>query len=280
MGNGPAVLRPEFNRLEKSLASDVRALLAHPLYAELRGLSEVRVLMRAHVFAVWDFMSLLKSLQGSLTCTTVPWTPPADIDLARFINEIVLGEETDEVEPGRPISHCELYLRAMRDVGADDSAFRAFLARLQAGEYAPRALAADPAIPPHARDFALFTLKTARAPVHRVAASFLYGREDVIPDMFRKIVAEVCAQRNRSLKNMELYLNRHIDVDSGSHGPLARRMLSSLCGSDAAKWREAETTAREAIRARLALWDGVLGDIRAGRRDGRASRPAPRAAAA
>jgi hypothetical protein len=248
-----------FAKLEKALAPDVRELLAHPVYAELRGLPDIRILMQSHVFAVWDFMSLVKALQRELTCVSVPWLPPREPRLARFLNEIVLGEESDQLGRGVCLSHCDLYLRAMGDVGADAAVFRRFLARLRAGGAPRRALSGAPA---HARDFTLYTLATARLPAHRVAASFLYGRESVIPAMFRKIVAKIEAQRSRKLESLKLYLDRHIEVDGGSHGPLARRLLTHLCGTSAAKWAQAETTARGAIRARLRLWDGVRADIR------------------
>jgi hypothetical protein len=257
----PASPRSRFARLQASLKPDVRALLAHPLYGELRALDDIKLLMESHVFAVWDFMSLVKALQLEVTSVRVPWMPPAEPLLARFLNEIVLGEESDDLGNGLVLSHCALYLRAMKSVGADASVFEAFLSRLRRGGAPRRSMAGAP---PHARRFTLFTLETARLPVHRVAASFLYGRESVIPDMFRKIVAKVGRKRDR-LKPLVLYLDRHIEIDSGSHGPMARRLLTCLCGSSETKWREAETTARAAIRARLALWDGVLSSIRRAR---------------
>jgi DUF3050 family protein len=254
-----------FVKLEKSLSPHVRKLMAHPLYGELHSLAEVRVLMESHVYAVWDFMSLVKALQIELTSVKVPWLPPLEPLLARFLNEIVLGEESDDLGHGLCLSHCALYLLAMADVGADASVFEEFLLRLRRGLPLRKALAGLP-VPAHAKKFMIFTLETARQPVHRVAASFLYGRESVIPDMFRKIVAKVGGQKNSKLKALVLYLDRHIEVDGGSHGPLARRLLIHLCGESETRWVEAERTARRAIEERLALWDGVLKGIRDARR--------------
>lgn len=252
--------RARFARLQKALAPDVKVLLAHPLYAAIESVADVRRLMETHAFAVWDFMSLTKALQRDLTCVTVPWLPPADASVARFINEIVLGEETDEVAPHLYMSHCDLYLKAMDEVRADAAVFRRFLARLRRGA-SLRAALSDPAVPPHARAFVSFTLKIAKRPTHEVAAAFLFGRESVIPEMFRRILARRGALSGPRMKSFRLYLDRHIQLDEGEHGPMAARLLTSVCGKDPAKWAAAERVARASIAARLALWDGVLAGV-------------------
>lgn len=76
--------------------------------------------MQGHVFAVWDFMMLLKQLQRKLTCVDKIWLPPKSNNTARFINEIVVGQQTDVHPDGKNhASHFQLYLEAMREVGAD-----------------------------------------------------------------------------------------------------------------------------------------------------------------
>ena len=94
-------------------------LLNHPLYESVQTHENLRLFMREHAFAVWDFMSLLKRLQQIATCCDIPWSPASDASHARFINEIVLGEECDEDGRGGYSSHFELYLSAMEEVEAD-----------------------------------------------------------------------------------------------------------------------------------------------------------------
>jgi hypothetical protein len=93
------------------------ALLGHPVYREINSLAALRLFMEHHVFAVWDFMSLLKTLQVRLCCVGVPWLPAADPQATRFINEIVLAEESDEDGQGGYLSHFGLYLRSMTRCG-------------------------------------------------------------------------------------------------------------------------------------------------------------------
>ena len=70
--------------------------------------------MSRHCWAVWDFFLLIKDLQRDLTNTKRFWTPCRNVNAARFINEIVIGEETDESNvEGVHLSHFQLYLKAM-----------------------------------------------------------------------------------------------------------------------------------------------------------------------
>jgi hypothetical protein len=57
------------------------------------------------------------------------------------------------------------------------------------------------------------------------------------------------------------YLERHIEVDGEEHGPMALRMVASLCGEEPKRWQEAAEAAESALQARLDLWDGILQSI-------------------
>lgn len=230
------------------------------MYATVRSAAALRVFMREHVFAVWDFMSLLKRLQRIVTCVEVPWLPPADPLTSRFLNEIVLGEECDEDGRGGYASHFELYLQAMDEVGADTRPIRAFIAALRQGRSVDMALA-EAEVMPSTRNFVRSTLQlTEQGQPHEVAAAFFHGREDVIPDMFSRLV-EALPREGVRVERLVHYLHRHIELDSGEHGPLARRLMASLCDGRPEREREADHAAREAVSQRIALWDGVAGEI-------------------
>ncbi len=217
--------------------------------------------MQSHVFAVWDFMSLLKALQAKLTCVRVPWVPTEFPEPRRFVNEIVLGEESDEYE-GRPTSHFEIYLRAMEACGADTEPMNEVVKAAQADGDGWRS--ALKAAPPSAKTFVEATFDVVQnGSLAAQAAAFTFGREDVIPDLFRGFIRELNGELAGSLSTFIWYLERHIEVDGEDHGPLSLRMVSDLCGDSAQLWEEAALAAEKAIQARLALWDGILAEIKA-----------------
>jgi hypothetical protein len=261
-----ALDHPALLRIEASTADLREQLRNHPLYDELRELSDLRVFAAHHVFAVWDFMSLLKALQCRLTTTTLPWRPARNPSLARFINEIVWGEESDVDEKGKPTSHFEMYLSSMKEIDADVTPMAKFLAGLEGLEDIDRA-ARSAGVPAAVRDFLNFTFNLIREGAdHKIGAAFTFGREDLIPDLFLAILARTKDKRGHpAYPKFLYYIERHIEVDGDEHGPLSLLMVEQLCGNDEQKWAEAEQVAKASLQARIALWDGITSAIREAR---------------
>ncbi|HUY52406.1 MAG TPA: DUF3050 domain-containing protein [Streptosporangiaceae bacterium] len=233
-------------------------MVSHPLYGHLNTMGAVATFMECHAFAVWDFMSLLKTLQRQLTCVQVPWVPSGPTASRRLINDIVLVEESDELGNGF-ISHFELYVDGMRQAGADTSRIDAFISSLRAGQPVLPALK-EAGVPEPSAEFVTTTWEFIEdAPVHCQAAAFAFGREDLIPDMFDQVAA--LNAEFGELSTFVDYLRRHIQVDSEEHTPMAMNMLADLCGDDAGKWARCEETINLALGARMRLWDGILEKI-------------------
>ena len=233
----------------------------HPIYEAIATLDELRLFMQHHVYSVWDFMSLVKYLQGVVAPTGAPWVPVGDASVRRFINEIVLEEECDETADGEYASHFELYQIAMREVGAETDSLQEFITSVKSdGIHAALALSC---VPKASREFTTRTFDFIEegAP-HKIAAAFALGREHIIPDMFRSILKRSGVTESQA-PVFHYYLNRHIDLDGDSHAPLSLRLLNGLCADDETKTQEAIDAAQAAIQARLQLWDGVLENIQA-----------------
>ena len=217
--------------------------------------------MQYHVFAVWDFMSLLKALQNNLTCTTVPWFPKGSAETRHLINEIVVGEESDVDAFGNRMSHFELYLEAMQQCGADTAPIEKFVKILkETGDFSQAYSISE--TPKESREFVDFTFKIIEDNKDYLqSAIFTFGREDLIPGMFHSIINDMYQNFPESISIFKYYLDRHIEVDGDHHSHLALQMTSNLCGDNEQFWQEAEQATIQSLQKRIDLWDGVYREI-------------------
>jgi hypothetical protein len=235
-------------------------VLYHPLFQALREPHQLKVFMEAHVFAVWDFMSLVKRLQRELCCIELPWLPPNDAKSARLINEIVLGEETDTDERGGYLSHFELYLEAMRDMKADTSVIEHFVGSLRHGQSWLSALA-DASCPEAVKGFTRATLEVAcQGTREEVLGAFFFAREELIPAMFQRLL-DTWSLDEATIPRFCYYLKRHIQLDQDEHGPAAEQLIQRLLGNNRDARTQMMRAACVALEARLRLWDSVLDQL-------------------
>ena len=233
-------------------------LLQHPLYDKIRTLDDLHCFLEHHVYAVWDFMSLLKALQQQLTCTTTPWLPVGNPEVRYLINEIVVAEETDLAMDGKRQSHFEMYLDAMNQCGANTLAVQRFLEDIQKTQNIFVSIK-HAEVHPNVRAFLDFTFRVIEeGKAHKIAAAFTFGREDLIPTMFTEILKNF--QQNfpqTDLSKLIYYFERHIELDGDEHGPMAMQMITELCGDSATKWNEVLEVSQNALEKRLGLWDAI-----------------------
>jgi hypothetical protein len=204
-----------------------KELVNHKIYSKISSLDDLKIFMENHIYAVWDFMSLLKALQVNLTCVRNPWTPSENAQAARFINEIVLEEETDEIKGGKVISHFELYIEAMKQIGADTSKIDTFICDIKNSE-----------------DYRSFI-----------------NDYDVADDMFIEIVKGLNKENSNVASHFVYYLERHIELDGDDHGPIALKMIENLCGNDEKKWEEVKEISKRSIDMRIKLWSHISSKI-------------------
>ena len=250
-------MNTEIIALKQRIEQERSKLLVHPVYEKIKNLHGLQRFTETHVFAVWDFMSLLTSLQACLTCVSIPWLPVGTPATRYLINEIVLGEESDLDEAGNRISHFELYLKAMRQMDADTSVIESLLAAAQSNTPILNVIQ-KAAIPENVKQFLQFTFEVAlHAPAHVKAAVFTFGREDLIPSMFHQLLGQLYSEVPDKVSTFKYYIERHIEVDGDHHSHLAIQMVEELCGTDKIKWEEATAAAQRALAVRYLLWDSI-----------------------
>jgi hypothetical protein len=236
-------------------------IIHHKVYRVIDDIEDLKLFMKYHIYAVWDFMSLLKSLQNNLTCTTVPWFPKGDAETRFLINEIVAGEESDLAMDGSRKSHFELYLDAMQQCGADATSILTFINSLQT-QHDFQTAYAKAQTPKAAQEFVNFTFDVVHSnKSYLQSAIFTFGREDLIPGMFMSMIDDMYSRLPESISIFKYYLERHIEVDGDHHSHLSLQMTAHLCGDDEQKWKEAEQVTIKSLQSRIALWDGVYEEI-------------------
>jgi hypothetical protein len=245
------------NRLVDETADLRDQLSNHPLYRTLTSVGRIATFMEHHVYAVWDFMSLLKALQRGFTCVELPWVPRGNPDTRYLINEIVIGEESDVNRHGVRMSHFEMYCGAMRCLGASTASIDGFVLNVANGMDVRAALAEAQAPAASARFVSATMDVVTTGALHEVAAVFTFGREDVIPNMFLGMLDHVPTDDATRLDDLRYYLQRHIDVDGDHHGPLALQMVEQVINNDEQKFKQALVAARTALQHRIELWDAI-----------------------
>ena len=187
--------------------------------------------------------------------------PVGNANTRFLINEIVTGEESDVDQHGNRISHFELYLRAMNEIGCDTTSIQNLISNLQAGKNIMEAID-ECNLPAGPKQFLKQTFEFIHTnKPHVVAAVFTFGREDLIPDMFLEMIKTLKSQFPNELETLHYYIERHIEVDGGHHSHLALEMTTALCGDDEVKWQEATNSTVKALQSRKLLWDAVVEQI-------------------
>lgn len=244
--------------INQAISQHKEQLLHHSLYEKVKTIDDLHCFLENHIYAVWDFMSLLKALQNKLTCTTTPWLPVGNPEIRYLINEIVVAEETDLTLDGKRQSHFEMYTDAMQECGADTLPITSFLENVKATQNIFVSIKKSD-LHVDVKAFLDFTFRVIEeGKPHKIAAAFTFGREDLIPNMFTEILRSF--QTNfpeTKLTKLIYYFERHIELDADEHGPMAMQMISELCGDSEQKWKEVEEVSILALEKRIGLWNAI-----------------------
>jgi hypothetical protein len=225
--------------INQSIQKQKEQLLNHSLYNKVKTIDDLNCFLENHIYAVWDFMSLLKALQNKLTCTTTPWLPIGNPEIRYLIN-------------------FEMYLDAMTQCGASTTQINSFLKNVEETKNIFVSIKHSD-LHPNVKAFLDFTFRVIEeGKPHEIAAAFTFGREDLIPNMFTEILKNF--QQNfpeTDLSKLIYYFERHIELDADEHGPMAMQMIAELCGTSEQKWNEVQEISVLALEKRIGLWNAI-----------------------
>ena len=244
---------------KKKLDELKQKITAHPLFANKLEPKQICKFMESHIFAVWGFMSILKSLQKMITPNNLPWMPNKNTKngLVNFVNEIILCEESDYIEGIGFISHFEIYLLAMKNMDAKTDQLDKLISIISSKGYDEKYLDNIDATA-EVKSFLKHDLEVSmNGTLPEIVGAFTLGREKVIPNMFGYILPAI--KETSSSKYLITYLERHIDIDGDRHGPLSMKLLNASC--DRKQLSLAYATAIKSLELRLLVWDKVHEDI-------------------
>lgn len=243
--------------IQNELKPIIEELHTHPVYQKIEDLEDLQIFLEHHIYAVWDFMSLVKCLQINLTCVKIPWTPTDSPKTRQLINEIVASEESDIDYSGKTASHFEQYIDGMMGCNADTSEIYHLIDEIEDGNNIFEIIEGL-FVSEEVKSFLRHTFNLIESDeIHKVAASFAFAREDIIPNMFNQLVRDLNIHFPGALVKFIYYLERHIELDGDSHGPLAMQMILELCQDDDEKWSDCLKVAKESLIARIKLWDSI-----------------------
>ncbi len=232
-------------------------IINHPLNSNIVTMEHLRSFMEHHIFAVWDYMSLLKSLQKELTCTTLPWCPTVNTKLCRIVNELVMDAESTINLEGEAQSQFDIYRDCMKSVGARTEGIDQLIEKVRRGESLVKALMTTGNLAPSAALFVLDTFNIIdKSKAHEIAAVFAFGREALLPELFLKMVHNL-KDEFPELGAYQVYMEQYLKVHNKQNLEHAYEMLEVLCGNDAIKWVEAEAAAKKALESRLNFWNAI-----------------------
>ena len=234
-------------------------LRQHPLTQRqsINCVSDLKIFMENHVYAVWDFMCLVKQLQQHLAPSGSPWIPKYSPTARRWINEIVLGEESDiTINNQTHASHFESYIVAMNEIGIDTEWIKQWTTLVETIGWTNAIQ--HPRVPKPAKHFMTETKSFIDSDKPWVmCAALALGREDLLPEQFQSVLNQLEVIEIPS-PTFNWYLARHVEIDGNEHGPAARRLLEELCDNDPVKEQEATEAALRAINARMRFWDLII----------------------
>lgn len=236
-------------------------LESHKLYDRIFDDYSLRLFVEHHVVCVWSYNYLLRNIYQELVSMIQPLNSQAQKEALRIISEAILEEEVEEQTDGSLLSHLEIYLEAMQELGADVGPILSFFDMQESGASWQESLAASH-FPASVAQYARSMGELFERPLHERAAVLFYEGEPFIPDTFLNRLGQLGARHdvNRLLD----YFERHIEGLKRPGFSTSGRLVEIFCGDNPQLNDEAEKAAEQAMQIRIDLWNKLSDNLGAG----------------
>ena len=186
------------SKLKNAIETETISLYNHTLYSSIKNSDHIRIYMHNQVWCVWDFMTLVKSIQLKLMPPSILWQPPKYPTLGAYIYEVLLTEETDNsIRQNENASHFQTYLEAMKQSKVDTKSIDKFISLLLKGKDFDTAIK-NCGVHKEAKEFVENTYGFANSALHIATSVFCLSREGVIPGMFNSLLSNLNMGKERS----------------------------------------------------------------------------------
>ena len=233
-------------------------LETHRIYDRLHDEASLRLFVEHHVICVWIYNYLMRDLYQEIANHIQPMSSQVQKEAIRLISELVLEEEVDEQNDGTLISHMEIYLEAMQDLGADVGPIMSFFDLLESGKDWVEA-ARQAHFPIESQLYFEKINVFFESPVHERAALLFYEGEPYVPDSFLNKL-NVLSQTAKTARLLE-YFEKHIEGLKRPGFSAIGRLVELFCGDDEDLNAAAEARAEEAMKIRLEFWGQIAGKL-------------------
>ena len=240
----------ESQKLIKLIEAKTQKLSHHEVYSKVTSRAQISCFMSYHIFAVWNFIKLLKSLQIKTSIALRSQALECSGETRDLIGKIVFAEESELYPYGQPTEYFAVYLGAISELEVNSNFLWTFLTSKHSLQ----------SLKPGIQELVGYNLTLAETgTIGEIAAAFFCGREPVSYQLFTSII-KILKQDGKECPNLINYTEKLNQENSRQVGTLVLKLLDYFCKDETDKVFALQA-GLEALNLREQLWNYALAEI-------------------
>lgn len=243
--------RSKTHRLITQIEAKIQRSSHHLVYSKLTSMKKIQCFVSYHIFAVWDSIKLLKSLQNKMSIALTKEYSAYPSELKRLINKIVFAQTSDLYPYGQPNDNFAIYLRAIAEMEINPDYF------LWDFLEAPDNL---DSLKPGIKELVEFNLAIVRTgTTAEIMAAFFCGREKLNSTLFTSGI-EILKREGKECSILANYLARLLLENNFQSELISLELINYICQDEAESVRALQT-GLEALNLKQQLWNYAMTEI-------------------